>query len=145
LAEVDMRTEIPAGTLELFTVPGLRPDKALKLYKELGISSVEDLERAAKQERLKDVNGLGSALQSKILQGIEIKRRGDGKRHLHRAAALLELAQARCALGQGFRGLHRLAISGEVASSSASYRWSREGWTLALSLNRKINPSLPYI
>jgi helix-hairpin-helix protein len=72
LAEVDMRTEIPAGTLELFTVPGLRPDKALKLYKELGISSVEDLERAAKQERLKDVNGLGSALQSKILQGIEI-------------------------------------------------------------------------
>jgi DNA polymerase/3'-5' exonuclease PolX len=58
-----MRTEIPAGTLELLTVPGLRPDKALKLYKELGISSVEDLEQAAKQERLKNVKGLGSALQ----------------------------------------------------------------------------------
>ena len=26
-----MRTEIPAGTLELLTVPGLRADKALKL------------------------------------------------------------------------------------------------------------------
>ena len=87
-----MRTEIPAGTLELLTVPGLRPDKALKLYKELGISSVEDLEQAAKQERLKNVKGLGSALQSKILQGIEIKRRSEGQRHLHRAAALLELA-----------------------------------------------------
>ena len=89
-----MRTEIPAGTLELLTVPGLRPDKALKLYKELGISSVEDLEQAAKREQLKNVKGLGSALQSKILQGIEIKRRSEGLRHLHRAAALLELAQA---------------------------------------------------
>ena len=80
-----MRTEIPAGTLELLTVPGLRPDKALKLYKELGISSVEDLEQAAKQERLKNVKGLGSALQRKILQGIEIKR--PPQRHLHRATA----------------------------------------------------------
>ena len=40
------------------------------------------------------MKGLGSALQRKILQGIEIKRRSEGLRHLHRAAALLELARA---------------------------------------------------
>ena len=105
-----MRTEIPAGTLELLTVPGLRPDKALKLYKELGISSVEDLEQAAKQERLKNVKGLGSALQRKILQGIEIKRRSEGQRHLHRAAALLELAQAQ--LMRSRPGVSRITPAG---------------------------------
>src|SRR6476469_6840174 len=106
-----MRTEIPAGALELLTVPGLRPDKALKLHKELDISSVEDLEQAAKQERLKNVKGLGPALQSKILQGIEIKRRSEGQRHLHRAAALFELAQAQ--LMRSRPGVSRITPAGD--------------------------------
>ena len=50
-----MRKEIPEGALELLSVPGLRPEKALKIYKELGVSSVEELEQAAKQNRLKRV------------------------------------------------------------------------------------------
>jgi DNA polymerase (family X) len=107
-----MRKEIPAGALELLEVPGLRPDKALKLHKELGISSLDDLEQAAKQERLKDVKGLGSTLQSKILQGIEIKRRSEGKRHVHRAAALLELAQAQ--LMRSRPGVSRIKPAGDL-------------------------------
>src|SRR4051812_18780748 len=88
-----LRVEIPASVLELLTIPGLRPDKALKLHKELGIDSVEELEAAAKQDRLKPVKGLGSALQRKILQGIEIRRTSRGSRHVHRAAALLDAAK----------------------------------------------------
>src|ERR1700730_392865 len=63
-----MRKEIPAEALEILNIPGLRPDKVLKLYKELGISSIEELEKAAKEDRLKPVKGLGPALQRKILQ-----------------------------------------------------------------------------
>lgn len=84
----EMRTEIPAGTLELLTVPGLRPDKALK-----------------------NVKGVGAVLQTKILQGIEIKRRGEGQRHLHRAAALLELAQAQ--LLRSRPGVSRITPAGD--------------------------------
>jgi DNA polymerase (family 10) len=69
-----MRKEIPAGALEMLEIPGVRPDKVLKLYKELGISSLQELEKAAKEDRLKPVKGLGAALQSKILQGIDIRR-----------------------------------------------------------------------
>src|SRR3954471_19951716 len=87
-----MRKEIPAGALEMLAVPGLRPDKVLKLHKELGISSLDALEQAAKEDRLKPVKGLGAALQGKILQGIEIRRKGEGQRHLHRAAMLLDTA-----------------------------------------------------
>jgi hypothetical protein len=43
-----MRKEIPASVLEMLAVPGLRPDKVLKLYKELGIISLAGLEQAAR-------------------------------------------------------------------------------------------------
>ena len=88
-----MRKEMPAGALEMLSIPGLRPDKVLKKYKDLGISSLDELEKAAKEDRLKPVKGLGAALQAKILQGIDIRRQGEGQRHLHRAARLLETVQ----------------------------------------------------
>ena len=42
-----MRKEIPEGVLELFAIPGLRPDKIMKLHTELGIGSLAELEAAA--------------------------------------------------------------------------------------------------
>ena len=87
-----MRKEIPAGALELLEVPGLRPEKALKLHRELGISSLEELEAAARADRLRPVKGLGAALQKKILQGIAITREAQGRRHIHRADVLLRAA-----------------------------------------------------
>jgi DNA polymerase (family 10) len=90
-----LRQEMPERVCvwEMLSIPGLRPDKVLKLYNELGISSIDELEAAARQDRLKTVKGLGSALQRKILQGIEIRRTAKGSRHIHRAAALLEAAK----------------------------------------------------
>lgn len=85
-----LRREIPAGVLEMLTVPGLRPEKVLRLYKELGITSLADLEAAAKDDRIKKAKGLGASLQGKILQNLAIAKSGDGRLHLHRAAALLE-------------------------------------------------------
>ena len=61
-----MRKQIPAGVLEMLAVPGLRPDKVLKLYKELGIISLAELEQAAREDRVKRVKGLGGVLQAKI-------------------------------------------------------------------------------
>src|SRR4029079_8552934 len=87
-----LRAEIPEGVLDLLSIPGLWADKVMKLHRELGISSIEKLEQAAKQDRLKPIKGLGAALQRKILQGIEIKRSAQGARHLHRAAKLLDAA-----------------------------------------------------
>jgi DNA polymerase (family X) len=106
-----MRKDIPTGVLELLSIPGLRPEKVLKLYSELGIASLEGLEQAARQGRLKNVKGLGAALQSKILQGIDIKRRGEGQRHLHRAAALLEAAEVN--LRRSHPGLTRITPAGD--------------------------------
>jgi Helix-hairpin-helix domain len=68
-----MRREIPEGVLEMLSVPGLRPDKVLKLHKQLGIASLTELEAAASQDRIKSMKGLGPALQRKIVQGLAIR------------------------------------------------------------------------
>ena len=106
-----MRQEVPDGVLEMLGIPGLRPDKALKLHKELGIASVEELEQAARQDRLKGVKGLGAAFQAKMLQAIEIRRRSAGLRHIHRAAELLRVAEAQ--LHKSRPGLTRITPAGE--------------------------------
>ncbi|WP_027571487.1 DNA polymerase/3'-5' exonuclease PolX [Bradyrhizobium sp. WSM1743] len=88
-----LRKEIPEGVLEMLAVPGLRPEKVLRLYKDLGITSLAELEAAAKDDRIKQAKGFGAALQTKILQNLAIAKSGEGRLHLHRAAALLAHAQ----------------------------------------------------
>ena len=106
-----LRQDIPAGVLELLSVPGLRPEKVLRLYKDLGITSLAGLEQAAKEDRIKKAKGLGAALQTKILQNLAIAKSGQGRLHLHRAAALLEHAQE--SLRKSRPGLKRLTIAGD--------------------------------
>jgi DNA polymerase (family X) len=106
-----MRQEIPASVLEMLSVWGLRPDKVLKLYRELGITSLAELETAAREDRIKGVKGLGAALQTKILRNIELSRAGAGRLHIHRAAALLENAQTM--LRQAHPELSRITPAGD--------------------------------
>jgi DNA polymerase (family 10) len=106
-----LRKEVPEGVLELFTVPGLRPDKILKLHQELGIASLADLEAAAKEDRIRAVKGLGAALQTKILQNLSIARSGEARLHLHKAAALLE--HAITAIKQQHPEYSRIEIAGD--------------------------------
>jgi len=106
-----LRTEIPAGVLELLYVPGLRPEKVLRLYRDLGITSLAELEAAAKDDRIKKVKGLGAALQSKILQNLAIAKSGEGRLHVHRAAALL--GHAKESIRKARPELKRVTIAGD--------------------------------
>ena len=106
-----LRKEVPAGVLEMLTVPGLRPDKVLRLYNDLGIGSLAELEAAAKEDRIKRAKGLGSALQTKILQNLAIAKSGEGRLHLHRAAALL--AHAKESIRKARPEFTRVTIAGD--------------------------------
>ncbi len=86
-----MRETAPEGVLEMLRIPGLRPERVRKLYKELGIASLEDLEDAARSGRLAATKGYGAAFQAKVLRGLEVSRGPQG-RHLHRAASALDFA-----------------------------------------------------
>jgi DNA polymerase (family 10) len=102
-----LRKEIPAGVLEMLTVPGLRPEKVLRLHNDLGIASLAELEAAAKDDRIRKAKGLGASLQTKILQNLAIARSGEGRLHLHRAAALIEHAQVSLKVAPRSKARHR--------------------------------------
>lgn len=67
----ELLREIPAGMLEMIRVASLGPKKAASLHRELGISTIDELERAAREEKIRELPGFGEVTEKKILKGIE--------------------------------------------------------------------------
>ncbi|HEY2736835.1 MAG TPA: DNA polymerase/3'-5' exonuclease PolX [Thermoanaerobaculia bacterium] len=66
----ELLAEVPRSLIELVRLPGLGPKKARKLWDDLKIQSVDELETAAKAGRIAAVPGFGAKTQEKILAGI---------------------------------------------------------------------------
>lgn len=66
--------DMPETILEVVEVPGLGPKKALFLFNELGIASLEDLERGVNAGALTGLKGFGGKTVEKILKGIELRK-----------------------------------------------------------------------
>jgi DNA polymerase (family 10) len=67
----ELRREVPASLVQIMQIPGLGPKRARQLWDGLEITSVEDLESAAKNGSLEALPGFGKTLQERILKGIE--------------------------------------------------------------------------
>jgi DNA polymerase (family 10) len=70
----DLRKQYPPGIFALMRVPGLGLKKIGVLYEELGIATVDELEEACRQDRLKALKGFGARTQQKLLDGIGFAR-----------------------------------------------------------------------
>ncbi|MFB7474430.1 DNA polymerase/3'-5' exonuclease PolX [Kitasatospora sp. NPDC056184] len=85
-----LRAAIPAGVRAMVSVPGVGPKRALALYRDLGIASVDELAEAIRADRLSEVPGLGERSGEKILHGIELMRQSGGRTLLDAATALAD-------------------------------------------------------
>ena len=77
---------IPSGMADLIRVPGLNADKVQLIHQELGVNTLEDLERVAQNGELEKLPKFGKKTAEKILRGIEIVRRDA---HLQRFPAAI--------------------------------------------------------
>ena len=75
----ELRAQIPAGVRQLMTIPGLGPKKAMSLYDELRISSVEELLDAIHEQRLGGLKGFGAKTEENILRGIQLMQQSGGR------------------------------------------------------------------
>ncbi|MGD2175578.1 MAG: DNA polymerase/3'-5' exonuclease PolX [Candidatus Brocadiaceae bacterium] len=66
-----LRRELPGELPELMRVPQLGPRRAMKLYRALGVESLEDLRKVCEEHRVREVEGLGEKSEQKILAGIQ--------------------------------------------------------------------------
>jgi len=89
-----LRAEIPASALPMLDLQGLGPKRIGLIWSSLGVSTIDELEAAAREHRLRGVPGIGEKTEASILKGIEDYRRTQGRLRLDQAltatAPLLE-------------------------------------------------------
>ncbi|OHB22912.1 MAG: DNA polymerase III [Parcubacteria group bacterium RIFCSPLOWO2_02_FULL_40_12] len=74
-----LKKQTPVDINGLTSIEGLGPKSIFKLYKKLGIKTVEGLEKAAKAGELRGLEGFGEKSEQKILKGIEFAKKGQGR------------------------------------------------------------------
>ncbi|WP_282138742.1 DNA polymerase/3'-5' exonuclease PolX [Rossellomorea aquimaris] len=67
----ELKEEVPKGLIPLLQLPGLGGKKIAKLYSELGVENIEDLEQACKANKVQGLAGFGKKTEEKILASIE--------------------------------------------------------------------------
>ena len=111
-----LTAEVPETLPDLLRVEGLGPKKVARLWKELGITSLEELETAANAGKLQKLDGMGSRSEAKILASLEALGKRQYNRHL------LDVVQPVAA--QLLERLRKIdgAVEAEVAGSLRRYK-----------------------
>jgi DNA polymerase (family 10) len=86
----ELLAEVPRSLIELMRLPGLGPKKARRVWDELKIGSVDELEAAAKEGRIAALPGFGAKSQEKILAGIADYRQHGSRFLLNEAERSVE-------------------------------------------------------
>lgn len=73
------RENLPVEMVELTRVEGVGPKTVGDLYEELGIRTLDDLEEAASEEKIREIKGYGPKTEENILDGIEFARTVRGR------------------------------------------------------------------
>lgn len=97
----ELQAQLPSDLPDLLQIPGLGGKKVRTLWKELDITSLDELEAACQDGRVAELKGFAQKTVENILQGIEKLRSYSSKLRSDQAAALADeicaaLAAAKC-------------------------------------------------
>lgn len=107
-----LRAEVPPTLVDVLRVPGVGPRTARELYERLGISTLEQLEAAAREGRLRTTRGMGQRTEERVLAGIAALGRRSEER-LRMGAAHDVMGRLIGALS-GTRGVRALVPAGSL-------------------------------
>jgi DNA polymerase (family X) len=74
-----LREDVPEGLIEMLHVPGLGTAKIHLIHEQLGVTTLDELEAAARDGRLAQLPRFGDKTAARILQGIEVARRAGSR------------------------------------------------------------------
>ncbi|MGD8743111.1 MAG: helix-hairpin-helix domain-containing protein, partial [Granulosicoccaceae bacterium] len=109
-----LRKQTGTGLVELLHIPGLGPKRVSALYHELDIQTAEQLFRAAKDGRLRQLHGFGEKTEKNILDMME-EHAGQEKRFKLVVAA--QYAQALVDYLRETTGVQEVVVAGSFRRS----------------------------
>ena len=112
----ELSAEFPPGILELFSLPGLGAKKIKVLHDKLGISSIDQLQKACELGRIAELSGFGETTQQKLCEAIARRAAHVGSFQFGHVAAEAEALRADLAA-------HEAALQVDIAGS---YRRRKE-------------------
>lgn len=112
----EIRKETPKELGELMHVAGLGPKRIRKIHEELGVTTLDGLEEAARAHRLRDLEGFGEKTEQSVLEEVSRVRGRSGRLKIHRAD---EIAGSYVEYLEGGKGLDEITVAG-------SYRRRKE-------------------
>src|ERR1700753_2101333 len=113
-AAAKLKAKFPATLVEVTRVPGVGPKTARLLFDELGIASLDDLKKAAEEERIREVKGLGPKAEESMLASLErLGEPGTGPGRLL-LSTVRPIAEELAAALREHPGAHRVEVAGSV-------------------------------
>jgi DNA polymerase (family 10) len=123
-----LKQQVPAGLLEMLSIPGMGPKKVKAIHDQLGITTVGELEYACHENRLVDLPGFGRKTQENIRKGIDRLKQHRGQYLCHEAVQvarqMLESLTAskmtaRVALAGGLRRRQEIVEQVDLVASTS--------------------------
>src|SRR5262245_28014409 len=86
----ELLQEFPPTILDLLRLQGIGPKTVALLYHALGIRTLEDLESAARDGRIRSLKGMGAKKETQILTALEHRQRFAGRRPTAEVSAIAD-------------------------------------------------------
>ncbi len=112
-----LEAEVPASLAEELKVPDLGPKKVALFWKELGITSLSELESAARAGKLRTLPSMGDKSEAKIIAGIEALGRRSNRIPIGKA---WPFAQELMAYLRGAEGVKAVELGGSLRRMRAT-------------------------
>lgn len=75
----EFKKKLPLDLEEILSIEGMGPKKAKLLFQKLGLSTLKDLEEAARNHKIASLPGFGQKSEKNILQGIAFLKKSQGR------------------------------------------------------------------
>lgn len=105
----EIRARTPSALTKMLKLGGLGPKRVQKIHAELDVANLEDLQEAAKEEDIQELEGLGPKTEQKILD--ELKREQDTDERTLLSVAE-EQVEPLTAYLEGIEGVEQVEVAG---------------------------------
>jgi len=108
-----LAAEVPTGVVDILHVNGVGPKKARMFWQEAGLTTLAQLEQAAREGKLRSLPGMGAKSEQRILEGIESLRRRASDTRIPLGIALPTAERILKALRSGTQ-VDQFAVAGSI-------------------------------